>query len=210
MSHPSVSPASFPAACAPLEDVWAEGPRTRAAALAFAAARGGGGDERPVLFAARRVWLVENGRPYGPGFPGGPPLVVSVATEAEGLWAMEQALRSGAVRLAIGALDTATLAQTRRLEFAARDGGAAGVLLKGRPEGLSAARRCWRIRTLAGRGDPEDPRAPGPFAFLAELTRSRLEKPAAWMLEMDDETHRLRVADRLADFGLAAVGGRAA
>jgi protein ImuA len=210
MSEPSASPVAFPTACAPLEEACAEGPRAWAAALAFAAARGGEGDERPVLVCARRAWLGETGRPYGPGFPGGPPLIVSVATEAEGLWAMEQALRSGAVRLAVGALETATLAQTRRLEFAARDGGAAGVLLKSGPEGLSAARRRWRIRPVAGRGDPDDPRAPGPFAFVAELTRSRLEKPAAWMLEMDDETHRLRVADRLADFGLAAVGGRAA
>ena len=51
---------------------------------------------------------------------------------------------AGAVALALGAIDGATLAQTRRLEFAARHGQSTGVLLPRRLDGLSAARRRWR------------------------------------------------------------------
>jgi protein ImuA len=119
---------------------------------------------------------------------------------------MEQALRSGGAYIVMGAIDGADLAQTRRLEFAARDGEAAGVLLRSRTGDLSAARRRWRISTLASALDPFDPRAPGRLSLRAELTRSRTERPGVWMLEQDDETHRLRLADRLAGDGLAAIG----
>jgi len=129
-----------------------------------------------------------------------------VKTAAEALWTMEQALRSGAVSLALGTVDAATLAQTRRLDFAAKQGGSVGLVLPRGLDGLSAARRRWRISTLASAVDPDDPKAPGAARLTAELVRGRGERPGAWMLEQDDETHRLRLADRLAHSGLAAIG----
>jgi len=177
-----------------------------AALLLFALSRRLNGDERPVLMTATRAWLGEQGRPYGSGLPGVSLVLAPVTTTAEALWTLEQALRSGAVSLALGAADGATLAQSRRLDFAAKQGEAVGLILPRGLDGLSAARRRWRISTTASAIDPDDARAPGPARLIAELVRGRGERPGAWMLEQDDETHRLRLADRLADLGLAAIG----
>lgn len=207
---PALSQDPFPQAPAPLEEACAPLPRDVATALRFALSRRREGDARPVLMTAPRAWFVEYGRPYGPGMAGIPLILAPTATLAEALWAMEQGLRSGAVSMGLGAVEGATLAQTRRLDFAARQGEAVGLILSRVPDGLSAARRRWRISTRASAADPEDDRAPGPARLLAELTRGRGERPGAWMLEQDDETHRLRLADRLADFGPPSIAGTGA
>jgi protein ImuA len=201
------------APCEGLEEVCASSVRDMAGALVFALLRLAEADERPVLMAASRSWQGENGRPYGPGFRGGGVgkrsrglVLAAVATEMEALWVMEQALRSGAVSAVLGTVEGASLAQSRRLEFAARDGAAAGVLLRRTQGGLTAARRRWRITTLASFGASRDDRAPGGFRLDAELVRSRTERPGVWRLEQDDETHRLRLADRLAGDGLGERG----
>ena len=207
---PFASPERFPEAAAPLEETYAPLPRDVGAALAFALSRRPATDERPVLLALPRPWLGEYGRPYAPGLAGSAPILVRAATSAEVLWALEQGLRSGAVSLALGAPHEATLAQSRRLEFAARHGGAVGMTLSRGLEGLSAARRRWRVSVLASRGDADDSRSPGPARLQAELVRSRHERPASWILEQDDETHRLRLADRLAGVRPAAIAGTGA
>ena len=204
---PFASPERFPEAAAPLEEACAPLPRDMGAALAFALSRRPVADARPVLLALTRAWLGEYGRPFASGLAGPPPILVRATTPAEVLWALEQGLRSGAVSLALGAVGDATLAQSRRLEFAARHGGAVGVTLSRRLDGLSAARRRWRVSTLVGAGDPDDPRAPGPARRGVELVRARGERPGAWILEQDDETHRLRLADRLAGVRPAAIAG---
>jgi len=196
----------FPERPAPLEEACARGPRDVAGMLAFALSRRAGDDRRPVLITAPRAWFGEHGRPHGPGAAGAALILVPTATATEALWVLEQALRSGAVSLALGAVDGASLAQTRRLEFAAKQGEATGLMLPRGLDGLSAARRRWRIATHESAADPDDARAPGPARLTAELVRGRGERPGAWMLEQDDETHRLRLADRLADRGLAAIG----
>jgi protein ImuA len=204
------SRAVFPETPEALEEVCASAPRDGAATLLFALSRRCGGDDRPVLIAASRAWLGENGRPYGPGLPGVALILTPVATAAEGLWVLEQALRSGAVSLALGAVDGASLAQTRRLVFAAKEGAATGVMMPRRPDGLSAARRRWRITAALSAPDRDDPRAPGRTRLVAEMTRGRGERPGVWMMEQDDETHRLRLADRLAGFGPPPIAGTGA
>ncbi|CAN5420803.1 hypothetical protein BH09PSE1_BH09PSE1_25270 [soil metagenome] len=196
-----------------LEEVCAAGTRDMAGAMVFALARLPETDHRPVLMAVSRSWRGEHGRPYGPGFRaagverrGAGLVLAAVSSEVEALWVMEQALRSGAVAAVLGAVEGATLAQTRRLEFAARDGAAAGVLLRRTQGGLNAARRRWRVTTLASYGASHNDRAPGGFRLEAELVRSRTERPGVWRLEQDDETHRLRLADRLAGDGLGERG----
>lgn len=205
-SFPAASPEPFPETAASLEEACAPTPRDMAATMLFALSRRAQGDERPVLIAAPRAWFGEHGRPYGPGLAGAALLLTPVSTAAEALWVLEQALRSGAVSLALGAVDDASLAQTRRLEFAARDGGAVGLMLPRHGGGLSAARRRWRVTAALSAPDIDDPRAPGRTRLIAEMTRGRGERPGAWMMEQDDETHRLRLADRLAGDGLAAIG----
>ena len=203
---PALSPDPFPEAAAPLEEACAPAPRDVGAAVAFALSRRRKGDDRPVLMTAPRAWFVEYGRPYGPGIAGTPLILAPVSNLAEALWALEQGLRSGAVSLGLGAVEGATLAQTRRLDFAAKQGEAVGLILSRHQDGLSAARRRWRISTQVSAIDPEDERAPGRSRLVAELTRGRGERPGAWMLEQDDETHRLRLADRLAGDGPGAIG----
>jgi protein ImuA len=207
---PLLSRDPFPQGPAPLEEACAPAPRDVAAAVAFALSRRRAGDDRPVLMTAPRAWFIEYGRPYGPGIAGIPLILAPAASLAEALWAMEQGLRSGAVSLALGAVEGAALTQTRRLDFAAKQGEAVGLILSRRQEGLSAARRRWRISTTASAVDPGDDRAPGRARLLAELTRGRGERPGAWMLEQDDETHRLRLADRLADLGPPSIAGTGA
>lgn len=208
--HSALSLEPFPEAAESLEEVCAPMPRDRAAAFLFALSRRSKVDERPVLIAASRAWLGENGRPYGPGLPGQALILTPVSTAAEGLWVLEQALRSGAVALAMGAVDGVSLAQSRRLEFAAKAGGATGVMLPRTPEGLSAARRRWRVVTSLSAADLDDPRAPGRARLMAELTRGRGERTGVWMMEQDDETHRLRLADRLAGFRPPPIAGTGA
>lgn len=184
-----------------LEEAMAAGPRDVAAALAFVLARRPADDPRPVLFVAPRPWLAEHGRPYGRDL-----LLALPRTEADVLWALEQALRSGAVAVAVGAAEAVSLTASRRLRFAAREGGAGAVLLRRTEGGLSAAGRRWRLTSLASAPHPFDPRAPGAGRLRAELTRRRDGPPAAWLLEQDHETDRLRLADRLAGDGLVAHG----
>ncbi|WP_271085003.1 hypothetical protein [Brevundimonas sp. NIBR11] len=213
-AHPSPEPQPVPPPLSPLseglEEVCASRVRDMTGALAFALGRAATGTGRGVVMSATRAWLGENGRPYGPGLAGFGArdgfLLVETKTEGLALWVMEQALRSGGAALVIGTVDGAELAQTRRLEFAARDGGCSGLLLRARCGDLSAARRRWRITTLASDGDVFDERAPGRMTIRAEMTRSRMERPGVWMLEQDDETHRLRLADRLAGDGLGPIG----
>lgn len=210
LPFPAASPEPFPEAAAPLEEACASTPRDMAATVLFALSRRREDDRRPALIAAPRAWFGEYGRPYGPGLAGTALILTPVSTAAEALWVLEQALRSGAVSLALGAVDGASLAQTRRLDFAARDGGSTGLMLPRSLDGLSAARRRWRVSAALSAPDADDPRAPGQARLIAEMTRGRGERPGAWMLEQDDETHRLRLADRLAGFGPAPIAGTGA
>ena len=183
--HPSLG-ASLPAPAWGLEEtsvaragVWAPAAGFAVARLAEAAAV----DARPVLIAAPPWWLHERGRPFGPGLvrlglPRDRWLLVRADKEAALLWAVEEALKSGAVSGALACVEAPSLVMTRRLDLSARQGRALGMTLRIRPaEDLSAARVRWRVEAVKRRDGP----------------------PATWLVEIDDETHRLRVAPGLAD-----------
>ncbi|HEX2528277.1 MAG TPA: hypothetical protein VHL31_18490 [Geminicoccus sp.] len=199
-------PVPYPQACATLEEACADAPRAFAATLRFALSRLGN-DSRPSMFCTLQRHQYEHGRLFGRGVEaGGSLLVVEPRKPIEVLWAAEQALRSGAVAGVVAVVDQVTLTQTRRLDLAAREGGASALLLHIREGGLSAARRRWRVGSLPSAPNPFDQRAPGAFRIRAELVRSRAEPLSMWMLEQDGETHRFRLADRLADRGLVENG----
>ena len=212
----SVDPAAFPWACEPLEEVAAAEPADLAAALGFAMARLAARldrDRRPVALVATPLWSRERGHPFSPGLAAwglGPERLIWVraAREDTALWALEEALKSGAVAGALAGLAAPSLVATRRLDFAARAGGALGVVLRAQPEGdLSAARRRWRIQARPSGPAAFDPAAPGPARLRAQLTRRRDGPPGAWDLEQDDATGGLRLVAGLADHGLAARPG---
>ena len=201
-----------------LEEAAADTPADTAAAAAFALWRAAGTDDsRPVALVVPRQWLRERGRPFahgaaGLGMPAGRLILVVVDQEAQALWALEEALKSGAVAGAVGALAAPPFVATRRLDFAAQIGRSTGVLLRAGGAGdLSAARMRWSIRSTASAPHRFDARAPGPARLRAELVRRRGGPPGgSWILEQDDETHRFGLAAGLADHGVVQSGQDAA
>ena len=198
-----------------LEEASAAEPRDWGAAAGFALWRADlDGDRRPLALVTVKAWRGERGSFSARGLlalgidPAGV-IQVRADKEIEALWALEEALKSGAVRGAIATVEQASLVATRRLDFAARAGGACGVVLRIAGGGdLSAARLRWRVKASPSAAHPFDPRAPGDARLKAELTRRRDGPLGAWDLEQDHETHRLRLAAGLADHGL--VQGRRA
>jgi protein ImuA len=216
-----VDPAVFPHAAEPLEEVGAAAPADAAAAFAFSLSRlTGCDDSRPLVLVTTALWLRERGRPFARGLEcwgvkSERLIWVRTAREAEALWALEEALKSGAIAGGLATVETPPFVATRRLDFAARAGAAIGVVLRAEAGGdLSAARRRWRIRSGASALHEWDATAPGRVRLAAELVRRRDGPPGAWALEQDDETGRLGVAAGLAGHGLdetwAAPDGRLA
>jgi protein ImuA len=200
----------FPGAAEPLEEVGAAEPGDLAAALAFTLARltAASNEIRPIALVTTADGLAERGRPFAGGIQGWGAgferlIWVRARREGEALWALEEVLKSGAVAGGLALVAAPPFVTTRRLEFAAREGRATGVLLRAGPAGdLSAARRRWRIGALGSSLDAWDPAAPGGVRLRAELLRRRDGPPGAWDLERDNETGGLRVAAGLAGHGL--------
>jgi protein ImuA len=209
-------PAAFPEACEPLEEAGAAQPADVAAAFGFAVGRLlTSPTERPLVLVTTTAWLRERGRPFARGLSawgaGTDRLIwVRAAKEAEALWALEEALKSGAVAGGLATVEQPPFVATRRLDFAARAGRAVGLLVRAGPtDDLSAARRRWRIAANSAAPDAYDPAAPGLTRLRAELVRRRDGPPGGWDLEQDDETGRLRLDAGLADHGLAQDEPRA-
>ena len=215
----SLAPDLYPEVCEPLEEVGAARPADASAALAFALSRLASDDPRPWVMATTPVWLRERGRPFARGLArmGAAPerlIWIRAHKEAEALWALEEALKSGAVAGGLVTAEQPAFVMTRRLDFAARAGGARGLVLRAGPAlDLSAARMRWRIATAASApilidGALFDEASPGPPRLVAELVRRRSGPPGIWELEQDDETGGFRVVAGLADHGLDAAGRR--
>ena len=165
---------------------------------------------------AVKAWLNERGRPYARGLAAlgaqaDRLLLIAVDREAQALWALEETLKSGAVAGAIGTLEQTPFVAGRRLDFAAREGRAMGVLLRARAtDDLSAARVRWRISAAPSGADVFDDKAPGPMRMTAEVVRRRDGPPAVFEWEesdaQDTAAPRLRLAPRLAGDGLVEAG----
>jgi protein ImuA len=195
-ARPDFPTAQVPSLATGLEEVCVEGASGVAAGLGF------------VVSTAPKTWFRERGRPLLGGWiqlglVGQTVLIAAPATETEALWALEEGLRSGAVGLAVGAVEGASLLATRRLDMAARAAGATVVLIKTRPaRDLSAARRRWRVAPHPSGAHPFDPKASGSARWRVTLERSRDGASGTWILEHDLETHRLHLVEKLADHSL--------
>ena len=212
--HPAVPPDLPPPALQGLEEVAAARPGDWPQAAAFALWRVAGGkdDPRPLAMVVTSQWRRERGGFSARGLARlgldlSRLLLIRADRELQALWALEEALKSGAVSGALATVEAPSLVATRRLDFAARDGRATGVLLRaGAATDLSAARLRWRICAQPSRAHAFDPKASGAARLQADLVRRRDGPLGAWDLEQDDGTHRLRLAARLAGDGL--VQGR--
>jgi protein ImuA len=158
-----------------------------------------------------RYGLREYGRPHGHGLNGlglDPRrlILVETAHRRETLWAMEEALRSGAPAAVAGVIDKLDLKLSQRLHLAATDAGLPLLLLRpAQTLESSAAATRWRIGTAAAARDR--------FGLIARarwhlsLERCRNGRPGEWVVEYDHVAHRFSLAAALADPALSRSAG---
>lgn len=178
-------------------------PAAHGFALAMASRSGRCGG---LLWVATAMHVREWGLPYAPGLAryGCDPaalLVVEAKRPAEAGWVLEEALRSGAFALLVGAGLAVDFTASRRLALAAAERATPCLLIDapGR-ESASAASTIWRVASRLSAGDDFDAEAPGHPRWRAELIRSRGSAPAGpWELDWDEGTHRFALAAAPAD-----------
>jgi protein ImuA len=147
------------------------------------------------------------GRPYGHGLSalGLDPrrlILVETAHRKETLWAIEEALHSGAPAAVAGVIDKLDLKSSQRLQLAATDAGLPLLLLRPAQnlESSAAATR-WRVGTR--------PAARDRFGLFArprwhlQLERCRNGRAGEWFVEYDHVAHRFSLAAALADPALS-------
>ena len=188
---------------------------TAAAAAAFVATLAA-----PLLGAAGQgaaVWILRRDDLYAPGlaslgFSAGRLIQVRAPSEASALAALEEALATPGVAVAVAEVGSTGLTAGRRLQLACEKTGATGFCLRRRPFGSpvekarsqparaggSAATTRWRIAPAPSQPAPGEPGL-GPPRWRVELERSRGGRPGAWLLEKSDGTFPLRVVAELGD-----------
>lgn len=132
--------------------------------------------------AARPVLWIEDASAlslYGPGLAqwGLDPAqlyMLQSQTLTERLWAMEEALRSGAVAGAVVTANKLDLTASRRLLLAAKTGGSLGIVLSSAAKSAISPGLMSRWRLQMHR----------PHGWQVALERCRGTQPASWVLDM--------------------------
>jgi protein ImuA len=164
-------------------------------ALAAAALTAAG---QHVLWIQTDLGVLEAGTPYGPGLDllglaMDRLVILQVPRPLDALWALEEALKSGAVAAAIAELPEAgaavDLTASRRLALAVRAGGGLGVLLRHRSCPLpTAAMTRWEV--AAAPSMPDRFGGLGRTAFDLSLNRNRRGRCGRWIVCWDHDEHR--------------------
>jgi protein ImuA len=147
------------------------------------------------------------GRLFGHGFNSlglDPTRLVLVETthRKETLWAIAEALHSGAPAAVVGMIDRLDLKTSQKLQLTASDCGLPLLLLRPAPtfEASAAATR-WRVATAKAARDR--------FGLYAhprwhlQLERCRNGRPGEWVVEYDHVAHRFSLAAALANSALS-------
>jgi len=158
-------------------------------------------DRRPLLWCRLAGEEREHGRLYGYGLEAlGLPrtrlLTLTLKKPVSVLWAMEEALKSGALSVVIADAPSGKtgLTTTRRLSLAAAQGRSAAVLVLTATAGAAtAAHTRWRVQAAASHPLPYDREAPGAPSWVVELTRARGGRPGLWRVEWSHAPHRFRL-----------------
>jgi protein ImuA len=161
-----------------------------------------------LLWCWPSVLARELGRPYGPGLTSlgiaaSSCLFVETARGPDALWAMEEGLRSQSLALVIGVLPEVALTPARRLSLAAA-GAATPCLIVTDPREPAAGSTVTRWRVAQRQSAPHafEVSAPGAPRYAVSLERCRagalMLEASSLVVEWSDETHRFRVAPRLA------------
>ena len=136
-------------------------------------------------------------------------VLVETAHRRDTLWAIEEALRSGAPAAVAGIIDTLDLKLSQRLHLAATEAGLPLFLLRPAQnlESSAAATR-WRVGTAEAARDR--------FGLITRprwhlrLERARNGRPGEWVVEYDHVAHRFSLAAALADPARARDAGEEA
>jgi protein ImuA len=196
-----------------LHDISAGAPAEMGAAAGFAAALAAQGAaratrSRPVLWIQQEIASFEAGGLYGPGFaafglPMGRFVVLRVMRARDVLWAMEEALASGALAAVVAELakDEADLTATRRLSLAAAEADTLALLLNHQvsPDASAAATR-WRVGAHPGSRDAFG--GLGLTAFTLSLVKNRQGPTGLWHIVWN---HHERVFSAASSGGVAAT-----
>ncbi len=125
-------------------------------------------------------------------------LMVRADGAKQSLWAMEQGLHCRGLGGVLGEVRGLDPTAARRLQLAARTSGVTALLLN-RGDACGPALTRWRVGPAAGAGPAGE--GVGRWRWWVELIRCRGKGTgengivAAWLLEWDDEAHRLALVD---------------
>lgn len=147
--------------------------------------------------------------PYGPGLAAlgldpGRLILVRPSSADDALWTLEEALRCPGLSAVVGDGVMPGPVAGRRLQLAAEDGGALGILILpplGRPPPSTALTR-WHVASLR---DPPAHAEGGRPRWLVSLLRARGGGSGRWEVAWDDTAFCLRLAQPLADGPVAAA-----
>jgi protein ImuA len=160
----------------------------------------------PVVLVVPRHARRPHGRVCGHGlntlgFDPARLILIETAHRKQTLWALAEALRSGAPAAVAGMIDRLDLKLSQKLHLAAGDCGLPLFLL--RPAGTleaSAAATRWRVGTAAAARDRFG--LYGRPRWHLQLERCRNGRPGEWIVEYDHVAHRFSLAAALADLSL--------
>ena len=169
------------------------------------------GRDRHVVWIQQDAAVFEAGSLYGPGLDlfglaMARLVVLRVARARDALWAMEEALKSGAVAGVVAELaqeGAGDLTATRRLALAAAEGAALGLLLRHRSSPCAcAAPTRWNV---AAASSPRDAFGGlGPTSFALTLVKNRHGPTGRWLVTWN---HHERIFAATLSGGVAAAAG---
>jgi len=169
----------------------------------FPSLQGGREKGGQLIFVLPTYGFREYGRLHGHGlrtlgFDPANILLVETTHRRDTLWALEEALRSGAPAAVAGFIDKLDLKTSQRLHLAATDSGLPLFLMRPAQDlESSAAATRWRVGTAKAARDR--------FGLIIcprwhlQLERCRSGRPGEWEVEYDHVAHRFSLAAALAD-----------
>ena len=186
-----------------LHELWVPNPKDHGAAMAWALSTLGQ-DDKPLLWVTSQALLREQGLPYGPGLLniGQYPerfIIARTKTHEDGLWALEEAIKSGAFGAVIGELSDIDLTSSRRLSLAVQHHQAQCLLLmRSATQPQSVAYSRWRVDAALSEPANEEAAWPGKARLTAHLHKHRGgELPRETLLEWHDAHHRFHMVSPL-------------
>lgn len=187
---------AFPQACFPLgaiHEFMTANAEEGAAATGFLA-----GLLKPLMGEGYAVlWVRKEGSLFAPalhafGITPHRVIFLELKKEKDILWAVEEALKCGALAAVIGELSELDFTASRRLQLAVENSKTTGFLLRSNPRNLqtTACVARWKIAALPSALDDDLPGIGFP-RWQVELLKIRNGKPGRWVVQWKDEAFQV-------------------